>query len=88
MSLPPPEVVQAYILNTLSTNGSGSIDDSRTITYNGAELRSAEEQAVVRGVLDSLWSKEVGAASVKMGYFRGRVRLGRPSRGHCREHET
>jgi len=64
MSLPPPEVVQAYILNTLSTNGTGTIDDSRTITYNGAELRSAEEQAVVKGVLDSLWSKEVSAGAI------------------------
>lgn len=59
MSLPPAEVLQATILNTLSTNASGSIEDTRTITYNGKELRSAEEQGVVKGVLDSLWSKEV-----------------------------
>jgi hypothetical protein len=59
MSLPAPEVLQATILNTLATNETGSIQDTRTITYNGSELRSADEQVAVKGVLDSLWSKEV-----------------------------
>jgi len=58
-TLPPPEVVQATILNTLSTNADGFIADSREISYNGRELRSAEEQAVIKGVLSSLVSKEV-----------------------------
>lgn len=58
-TLPPPEVVQATILNTLSTNADGVIADSREISYNGRELRSAEEQAVIKGVLSSLVSKEV-----------------------------
>lgn len=59
MALPPPEVLQATILNTLATNADGGISDTRTLTYNGQELRSGEEQGAVKGVLDSLWSKEV-----------------------------
>lgn len=63
MSLPPPEVLQAAILNSLATNANGAIDDSRQITYNGGELRSGEQQGVVKSVLDSLWSKEVSRLS-------------------------
>lgn len=63
-ALPSPEVVQAFILNTLSTNPDGTIPDSREISYNGRELRTAEEQAVVKGVLSSLVSKEVSLHTV------------------------
>ena len=59
MSLPAPEVLQAAILNTLATSAQGEIGDSREIVVNGEKMSSPEQQAVVKGVLDSLWSKEV-----------------------------
>jgi len=65
-ALPSPEVVQAFILNTLSANPNGTIPDSREISYNGRELRTAEEQAVVKGVLSSLVSKEVSLRTVEL----------------------
>lgn len=57
MSLPTPEALQHIILQSLEA--SGSLSDSRELAYNGRLLQSAEEQGVVRAVLDSLASKEV-----------------------------
>ncbi|OWZ33731.1 phenylalanine-tRNA ligase, alpha subunit [Cryptococcus neoformans c45] len=57
MSLPTPEALQHIILQSLEA--SGSLSDSRELAYNGRLLQSAEEQGVVRAVLDSLASKEM-----------------------------
>ena len=65
MSIPAPEVLQASILNTLATNESGSIQDTREIVINGGKLVGAEQQGAVKGVLDSLLSKEVGDSVIQ-----------------------
>lgn len=57
MPLSTAEDIQPIILQTLEA--SGSIPDSRELAYNGRLLQSADEQGVVRAVLDSLASKEV-----------------------------
>ncbi|WVF69528.1 phenylalanine-tRNA ligase, alpha subunit [Kwoniella sp. CBS 6097] len=58
MSAPSPESIQSTVLQTLST-GSGEIKDTRTIAVDGRALSTPEDQAAVRGVLDSLSSKEM-----------------------------
>lgn len=73
MTAPPPEVLQATILNTLATNSSGDIPDTRELTYNGFKIGGGEVQERVKGVLDSLWSKEV-----RSSVPRSRTQVGLP----------
>ena len=92
-ALPSPEVVQAFILNTLSTNPDGTIPYSREISYNGRELRTAEEQAVVKGVLSSLVSKEVSLRTVGvwggvMGVWQGDLKSPGDLRRVCRQSDN
>ena len=55
-----PEILQSTILQTLDSDPQGSIDDTRELVYNGVKVGGGgDEQGVVKGVLDSLWSKEV-----------------------------
>ncbi|WWD00856.1 phenylalanine-tRNA ligase, alpha subunit [Kwoniella sp. B9012] len=57
MSIPSPESIQSLVLQTLSANG--SIPDSRELIVDGRALNTPEDQGAVRGVLDSLQSKEM-----------------------------
>ncbi|KAK8847646.1 phenylalanine-tRNA ligase, alpha subunit [Kwoniella newhampshirensis] len=59
MSSLTPEGLQPIILQTLASSPDGKIADTRDLAFNGAALRSTEQQAVVRAVLDSLASKEM-----------------------------
>jgi hypothetical protein len=59
MSLPNPEALQPLILSLLASSSDGTIPDTRKIEYNGVDLFTSDEQAVVRAALDSLASKEV-----------------------------
>lgn len=60
MSAPTPESLQTLILTTLASSSSGSIDDSRDLqTGEGSKLGPVETQLVLKGVLDSLLSREV-----------------------------
>lgn len=63
MSLPNPEALQPLILSLLASSSDGTIPDTRKIEYNGVDLFTSDEQAVVRAALDSLASKEVGGLS-------------------------
>jgi hypothetical protein len=62
MSLPNPEALQPLILSLLATSSDGTIPDTRKIEYNGVDLFTSDEQAVVRAALDSLASKEVSGS--------------------------
>jgi phenylalanyl-tRNA synthetase alpha chain len=55
-----PESLQPILLSVLASSPEGKIEDTRELRYDGVNLESAEEQGVVRAVLDSLASKEVG----------------------------
>ncbi|GFZ51629.1 Phenylalanyl-tRNA synthetase alpha subunit [Saitozyma sp. JCM 24511] len=59
MSLPNPEALQPLILSLLASSSDGTIPDTRKIEYNGVDLFTSDEQAVVRAALDSLASKEM-----------------------------
>lgn len=60
MSTPTPESLQPLILNALDQSSTGTIDDSRQlIGPNGQPVGPGEVQIVVKGVLDSLASREV-----------------------------
>ncbi|WWC59732.1 phenylalanine-tRNA ligase, alpha subunit [Kwoniella dejecticola CBS 10117] len=54
---PTPETIQTLILQTLST--ANTIPDSRELAVDGRALSTAEDQNVIRGVLDSLQRKEM-----------------------------
>ncbi len=56
-SIPTPSQIQSFILSTLDTH---DIDDSRTLVLDGVKLDSLESQNTIKGVLESLGSKNVG----------------------------
>ncbi|KAK4685226.1 phenylalanyl-tRNA synthetase alpha chain, partial [Tremellales sp. Uapishka_1] len=58
-TLPPAESLQSYILHTLSSRPTGTIDDTRTIECEGISLNTPQGQEFIKGVLDSLSSKEM-----------------------------
>jgi len=64
-TLPSAETLQSHVLNALASSPDGSIPDTRQLEYSGAKLGSGEEQAVLKGVLDSLASKEVSRHSIR-----------------------
>jgi hypothetical protein len=80
MAVPTAESLQALVLSTLDSWSSGSIDDSRELqSSDGSKLGPGEAQAVLKGVLDSLLSREVSpqmllscSASAKREADRGR----------------
>ncbi|KAI9636126.1 phenylalanine-tRNA ligase [Dioszegia hungarica] len=60
MAVPLAESLQALVLSTLDSSSSGSIDDSRELqSSDGSKLGPGEAQAVLKGVLDSLLSREM-----------------------------
>lgn len=63
MAAPSTEAVQSLVLNTLSTSASSvSSNDLVLQTAEGKEVKFLEgdDQVLLKGVLDSLASKEVG----------------------------
>lgn len=55
-----PEYLQSAVLSALASSPDGTIEDTRELsTAEGGKLGPGDAQNVVRGVLDSLWSREV-----------------------------